>query len=303
MSTGKESAPAPVVLCVGPERWLRARAVEEVRRRCVSAGFEETDFVRFAQPPDGADVVLNALRTAPFGSPRRLVVLDGVEELTSETVPWLAGYLERPNPAACAVICASSAAPGVVSPEQRRSGRAQWLDCQPLKARALEEWVEAQAAGIGHRIDREAVSLLVRRLGENLQALALAVESLSLLAGPSAPITAAQVRSLIPSSVRETAFDILDSAAAGRPAAAVAALRQALATGQLTLDQFFGAVGWQIRSAVKGRRMARRGAEQALENLVRADVRFKQGDPDPEGLAERLLLDLVSQPAQTRNFS
>lgn len=297
MSTGDLPA---VILCAGSERWLRARAVKEARRQCVAEGFEETDFVRYAEPPEEAEVVLGALRTPPFGSPRRLVVIDGIEELTSETAPWLLSYLDQPSPTACMLLCADRVAPGFLP---KKGTLLQIKDCRPLKGIALEEWAAARAKEIGKTIDRPAAALLVRRIGENLQGLALALEELALLAGDSPRIGEAQVRAIIPPSVQETAFDILETAVAGRKAQAMESLRQATATGRLSLDQFFGAVGWYYRMAGKNRRIPRQTLEKSLKEVLQADVRFKQGHPDPEMLAERLLLDLVKLPGQAGLFS
>ena len=295
MNSGK-AAPAPVVLCVGPERWLRARALVEIRRQCVAEGFEETDFIRYSEPPEEPEAILSALRTSPFGSPRRLVVVDGIEELTLESAPWLSAYLKQPNPAACAFVCADRAAPGFFSPEQKHL--LEMVDCRSLKGKPLEDWVTNQARESGKAIDLAAAVLLIRRVGENLQALSLCVESLVLLAGSSPRIGEAQVRAMIPPSVQETAFDILDAASAGRRAAAMESLHQAMAIGRLTLDQFFGAVGWYYRNAWKNRRIAPRQLEESLEQLLKADVQSKQGHPDPELLADQLLLNLMKLPGQ-----
>ena len=283
---------------MGSERWLRARAVEKIRHDCVAAGFEETDFVRYGEPPEEPETVLSALRTLPFGSPRRLVVVDGFEELTDQTLPWLSSYIDQPCPTACALICADRMAPAFLTSEQVQGRRVEQVDCRPLKGRSLEDWVAARAQEAGKPIDRPALTLLIQRTGENLQALAMSVETLSLLAGSSGRIEEAHVRAIIPPSVRETAFDILEAASTGRRAVAMESLHQAMAMGRLTLDQFFGAVGWYYRSAWKSRRIARERMQQSLEELLQADVRFKQGHPNPELLADQLLLNLVKLPGQ-----
>lgn len=266
----------------------------------MAEGFEETDFVRYPEPPEEAEAVLGALRTPPFGSPRRFVVIDGIEELTAQTAPWLLSYLEQPSSTACALLCADRVEPGFLP---KKETLIQIKDCRPLRGSVLEEWVAARAKEIGKTISRPSAALLIRRIGENLQGLALALESLGLLAGDSPRIGEAQVRAIIPPSVQETAFDILKTAADGRKAQAMESLRQATATGRLTLDQFFGAAGWYYRMAWKNRRIPRQTLEKSLEEVLQADVRFKQGHPDPEMLAERLLLDLVKLPGQARLFS
>ena len=283
------------VLCVGPDRWLKIQALERLRSRLLSPGFEETDFAQFSEPSADPRTVLEALETAPFGSSCRLVVIDGLEEISADSVPWLAAHLDRAVGTGCAVVCGEKIAAGF-PPARSGGGRLERISCQPLKGRELEEWMQVRAGKSGKTLEPAAVQRLLQRLGSNLQALDQAVESLSLLAGEAERITDPEVRKLIPASVRESAFDILDSAAAGRPSEAIRALQQAVGQGELTMDQFFGAVGWYYRNAWKNRRLARKGVTEALDDLLKSDVRLKQGHPDPELLASRLLLKLSGQP-------
>ncbi|MBI3332530.1 MAG: DNA polymerase III subunit delta [Candidatus Omnitrophica bacterium] len=306
---------ASVILCVGSERWLRDRAIRQIVRRAIAPGFEETDLVRFAEPPPDPQAVLEAARTLPFGSPYRLVVIEGVEGIGEAALPWLYRYLAQPNPRACLVLCLDRLDREAELASLRRSGSVGIVRCQPLKGSELKGWIVDQGTGAGCRITPEAASLLIQRLGGDLGRLALAIESLSLLASDAGRISAAHVEGLIAPSVRETAFDILDAAASGQPAAAVASLRQALASGQLTVEIFMGALGWYYRMAWKARKGApssswNSGSRQAalrrmgrwpegklrvaFEEVLRADAALKWGHPNPELLADQLLLELAS---------
>lgn len=282
------------VLCVGPDRWLRARAIERLRARWVAPGFEETDFVRFSDASAEIKPILEALQTAPFGSSCRVVVVDGLEEINSETAPWLSPHLERSRSSSCAVVCGESLAAGFLSSAGRGTA-IERVACQLLKGRELEEWILTRAREAGKALERPALMKLIQRLGENLQALDQAVENLTLFVGEAPKITEEDVRKIIPPSVRESAFDILESASAGRPADAIRALQQAVRQGELTMDQFFGALGWYYRNAWKNRRGTKERIGEALEDLLKSDVRLKQGHPDPELLAGRLLLKLSGQ--------
>ena len=163
-------------------------------------------------------------------------------------------------------------------------------------------------------IDARAASELVRRTGAGLQALDQALESLALMSGASPGVSEADVRALVPPSLQQTAFEILDAAVAGQTDRAALALREAMAQGRLNMDQLMGAIGWYLRMGWKAARGAGvQGAWMAperkealsrlqrwpasrfqvlLEDLLRADTRIKQGHPSPEWLADQLLLKL-----------
>lgn len=282
-----------VVLCIGTERWLRQQAVEELKGSCVAAGFEETDFVRFSDPKTEPRAILEVARTAPFGSPRRLVLVDGLEELTPESVPWLTDLLAQPNPKCCVVLCADRS-------KLPRSEKVRVISCLPLEGQVLEEWVARRSERKGKPIEKAAAAELVRRVGSGLQGLDLVLDSLVLMAGGAA-VTRLDVEALVAPSLRQTAFEILDAAASGRVEEAARALREALYLNRLGMDQFLGAVGWYLRmgwKASRGGGFSRLQRWQAarfretLEELLRSDVRIKQGHPSPEWLADRLLLKM-----------
>ena len=273
-----------MVLCIGPERWLRTQAVGELKRLCVAPGFEETDFVRFSGPDANPRYILEAARTAPFGSPRRLVVVDDWGELSAASASWLEEYLAGPNPRSCVAVCADSGGwlPG--------GTQVRVIACQPLKGRAVEDWISQNCLKKGKRIEPAASAELVRRLGSGLQGLDLALESLVLMAGESLFVRLSDVEALIPPSLQQTAFEILDAASSGGTGRALLALREAMAQGRLGMDQFMGALGWYLRHRL--RRWPSLRFQRTLEDLLRTDARLKQGSPSPEWLADRLLLKL-----------
>ncbi len=315
MKAGGGVIPA-LFLCIGPERWLRADALRRLKSQFLAPGFEEMDGVRFSELPIDGRLVLEALKTVPFGSPGPLVILEGFDPLEPEDLPWLGEYLKSPNPTSGFILCTDQ-----LGKEMERffagqpAGLIERILCQPLKGRQLIEWLVAQARTVGKVATPETLNLLVGRVGGNLESLSHALETLSLLAGSNREITPAQVEALIQPSIRETAFDILDSAAAGEPQKAIGLLRQALVQGTLTIEQFMGALGWYYRMVWKTKKDSgqerfswsspRRQAalqrlrrwpdsklEKALEDVLEADAGLKRSSPAPEALADQLLLRL-----------
>ncbi len=284
MKTG--NPPPPVVFLIGPERWLRRQWLQRIREQCLAPGWEETDAVVFQELPPDERTILEQVRTAPFGSPRRLVILDGFEEVNVKTPPWLPAYLSRPNPAACLVLCADRLEPGLTP-----SPSAQIISCQPLKGKELADWIAAQGRALGKEIDPEGIQRMVDRIGAELTPLSLALEGLALLVGSRARISAADVEMLIAPSVKETCFDILDLAAAGRPDRAIEQLRQAIALGRLTVEQLMGALGWTVRERWRSHPSPK--LQRQLEEVLRADASIKLSHPAPELLADQLLFKLA----------
>ncbi len=313
MKTGNEAKPPAVLFCVGTEKWLREQAIQHLKTQWITPGFEEMDWVVFSEPPADHRVILEAVQTLPFGSALRLVVIQNLTLVGKETFPWLADLLTKSQGRSCLVFCVERLEKGMEIFSRERSDLIRIVWCQPLKGRELESWVVHQAKAMGCGIDPEAVALLIRRLGAGLQSLTQAVESLSLFSLPTARITKTHVEALIVPSLRETAFELLDIAAAGRPDQAMVQLKTAIHHGQLTVEQLMGAMGWYYRMVWKTRqgeagpawispqrqaalnRLSRwpvRRLQSALENLLQAEVDVKLGHPAPELLADHLLLQM-----------
>lgn len=307
MNTGK---PIPLaVVCVGPERWHRTQVMERLKGQCLAPGFEETDFVRL-QASEEIPAIREVLATAPFGSTRRLVMVEGFEELTPDSVPWLEQYLRQPNPKVCLLLCAERADQATQS--WIRIEGVETVVCAVSDPRG---WVARRAKELGSTIGPPAVERLLARSPKDLPSLSLALESLGLLAAPRTEITAEDVEQLFSPSVQETAFDILDRAGAGDAGKAIEALHQGLLQGRIPIEQFFGAIGWYCRMIWEARRgkplyggssPLRRKAlsrfahwpeeklRQMLEEALQVDADLKRGHPAPELAADQFLVKLAS---------
>ncbi len=339
MKIGSPPPPPPVLFCIGTEKWLREQHVRRLTENWIAPGVEEMDKVVYSEPPEDPRVILEALRTLPFGSAIRLVVVGGLTEAGEGALPWLAEILSHPAAKSCLLLCAERL-------ERELAGRAQIVWCQPLKGKELERWVLEQAGSQTPRagtdphadapmtwehaagsktaragIEPEAAALLIRRVGNQLQSLDQALESVSLLAGPSTRVTQAHVEALIVPSIRETAFELLDNVAAGRPEVGLTQMKAAVQQGRLTVEQWMGALGWYYRFAWKSRqgeggslrqaqgrlswispgrqaalnrlsRWSEGRLQTAMEEVLEAEVALKSGHPAPELLADQLLLKL-----------
>ena len=313
MKTGNPQGPSSILFCIGPEKWLQAEAIERLKSQCMTPGFEEMDFVRFDGAAADPHAVLESAETAPFGSRYRLVVVEGIDEVDADSAPWLSRCLDQPHPKVRLVVCAEKLDDKTQALLRAKPDVVQILWCQPLKGRDLRDWILREGKLAGKVIKPEAAALLMGRCGTELHALAMAIESLSLLVGTVEKITVADVESLIAPSMRETAFDILDEAAAGRPTKAIEALHQALLQGQLTVEQLMGALGWYERMVWKTKngtgggswgspnrqaalarltRWSQPKLQEALEETLRADAALKLSHPTPELMADLLLLKL-----------
>jgi len=307
-----------VVFCIGPERLSQKKVIDRAKAKLLHPDFEFVDGVRLSPPLDDNAPILESLQTQPFGSPYRLVIVEGLKEVGEKTLPWLLAYLEHPNEKGMLLVCADRFERGFEKKLSKFARRVRIERTVRLRGQALKEWIVREASAKGKQLDSDALEQLMRRAGEDLGLLQKAIDAVDLLVGSRSNVTAEEINAIVAPSVQETAFDILDSAGSGDQKRAVEILRQSLAQNRIGIDMFFGAAGWYYRMAYKescapaspaaaGYRSAARAAalrrltkwspqqfEGAVQELLDLDVSMKQGHPDPELLAHQLLLRLSS---------
>lgn len=295
MSTGEP----PVLLCLGPELQPYQEALNRLKKICLAPGFEEADFIRLDWETAGERGVREAAATAPFGSPKRLVAVEGIPALDRETLPWLEGYLKRPYPKVQLILRIER-----VGGRKRTflsgllaSGKAKAVECAALETPAERvRWLQSEARKRSKRLDAPVAALLAERAGAGRDGLLSALESLDLLAGPERErITEADVNALFCPWREEAAFEILKLAEGGRVREALLSLRRGLSLGRLSLGAFHGAIGWRYRNLWKQRRPGwpRARVETCLRELLEASLNLRLGDPACEPATDRLLARLA----------
>ena len=104
------------------------------------------------------------------------------------------------------------------------------VDCPPVKAWELPQFVSAEAKQLGTPIEPGAAQVLVDAVGHDLRALAAAVRQLA-ADSEGGRLTADQVRRYFAGRSEVTSFAVADAALAGRTGLAMEQLRWALSTG------------------------------------------------------------------------
>jgi DNA polymerase III subunit delta len=154
--------------------------------------------------------LLDEVCALPFTAGHRLVVVEGVPEMTREQVERLPACI---HPAVVALFVDSS-------PDRRLGGvkallaLAEVHECRPLVGARLEAWVTAEAARLACPITPAARSLLLTTAGEDQAMLAQEISKLALYAAGRA-ITPEDVTLLVTAGSERNAWQMLDLIAQG----------------------------------------------------------------------------------------
>lgn len=231
--------PTPVVVLVGDEGFLRHEA-----RRAVVARLCGDDADATADYLDGARIELRDLLDALgerslFGGDRRVVVLEDADTFVSAHRSQLEDYVAKPTSDSTLVLEVESW-PGNTRLARAVAASGFTVRCQmPDKGkelsdftRQLKEWlVETARREYQVELARPAVDELLEQLPSEAGVLYQEVARLALLSEPSRKIDAALVRENVGGWRTRKTWDMIDAAADGRAAEALAQLDRLLAAG------------------------------------------------------------------------
>ena len=231
----RQGGPAPgdvlghVTLVTGKEEFLRERTVTAVRA-AVRAHDAEAEMAEAV----GADLTLGALgeMSAPsLFSSTRCVVVRELENLPEESVAALVDYAAGPAKDVALVLVHSGGPKGSGTlTKLRKLGPVTEVKTEELKPSEFPQFVLSEARLLGSRMDQSAAVLLVQAVGQDLRALAAAVDQLT-HDFPGETIGEQRVAQYFGGRAEAKSFVVADAAFAGRRLEALEELRWALDNG------------------------------------------------------------------------
>jgi DNA polymerase-3 subunit delta len=326
----------------GPDSFSRREALRELKAELDSDGMLESGTSVF----DGRQVtpqeVVAACESAPFFSSHRLVIVEGLlqhvgrgpqgrrsrrRSAPADEGPWqaLVDCVDR-MPASTTLVLVDGDVPSGGPLLSALSGKGQVRQFRSPQRGALPDWIQRRAQGLGLRIDRRAVSLLVSLVGNDLWTLAAELEKLAAYANGQ-PVREEDVRALVSAGDIEI-WGLLDAIVEGRPSVALKLLRQLFAQGReasyilsmlqrqyrrlgiaremldggatsRTIGQRLGASGYGLEKLLEqAARHPLLGVRRAYRHLLEADVAIKRGIYDEELALELLVQALSAAPAR-----
>jgi len=191
--------------------------------------------------------VLDELRTVPFLTPKRVVVVKNADEFVSQNRPLLEKYFDNP--------CRTGQLILTVRTWDARTKLARKL---PEVGKLIEVKQPApwqlpgrlsKYAGDAHdkKLDKNAAELLIELTGDDLPRLYSEIDKLAVFAEAEKVITAKHVESLIGYNRIYGAFEVIDAMVAGKTAEAIARLRNMFAEDKNADYTVVGAFAFHFR--------------------------------------------------------
>jgi len=217
---------------------------------------------------DGNDAeissVLDELRTAPFLTSKRVVVVRGADEFVSKSREILEKYFEKPSSTGVLVLTMSN--------WDSRTRLAKRLPkvgkliaiAEPKRGQLPQHLIQYASATHKVRLARDAAGLLVELAGEELPQLHNEVDKLVLFARGEKMIRVEHVEALIGHHRIYGAFEVIDAVIAGNARQAVQRLRNMFEEDRSAEYTVVGAFAFHVRRMFNAKAMLEKGTNAEL---------------------------------------
>ncbi len=226
-----QPAVKPVYALVGDEAYLRAETIDVVLRAALGRE-QDLDAYRVSGESAGLADVLDELRTLPFLTRRRIVVVDAADKFVTAHRKALEQYVEKPSATGVLVLCVKSWV-STTNLAKKVAQAGVTIDCKPPGERELPEWMIGRARDhLDCELRADAARLLLELVGPDVGLLASELEKLAVYVGDAHRITRQDVSQMVGAGRVETIWRTLEAATTGQAAEAMAWLERLLTAGE-----------------------------------------------------------------------
>ncbi len=266
----------PLYLFHGEETFLADDLLARLRARLLPGGLDELNHERLYADEITPETLLTAVRTLPFMSGCRLVLVRRAEALPRGGEA-LADYFEDPVSSTCLVLLAD-ALPRQSQLPHRVKKKGTVVSLSSLKPAAFRKHLSSLAREKGLRFDSDALDLLAERAGRNLHRGIAEMEKLSVWETKAGRVDRELVAAVVDDGRLDTFFDLADALGRKQLARALEALHRLRGIPPLVL---LATVGRHFR--------------RLFELRAKLDVEGRKGEGTTQGKQDYYLKKMTRQ--------
>ena len=247
--------------CYRPRRVHQAGPGAGNPRLALAAGIASLNANDFDAKEDRISDALDAARTFPFGSERRVVCIRDLQALTRQgresEAEALLDYLGRPFTRTVLVMLARGLDRRTVF-YRSLANSAALVDCALMKDQDAGKWVEDLARSRGCRMELGVGTRLVAMVGTDSGTLASEMEKLVLLAGADRIVRESALEGTVRESRQHRIFELTDALGRRDRPTALRVLACLLEAGDSAIG-IVAMVAWHVRRSLSPGRCSRPG--------------------------------------------
>ena len=249
----------PVIFLVGDEKYLKEKAISELRLSLLDGSSGELDYKVLHGPDTSAGEILDCVSTVPFFSSKRLVVVKDFEKLSAEDRVKVISYVKNPNQHTCLVVDVKDG--DILDREPALNGHVKVMKFTDLTDTELSNWIAKYVSSKGRTIDEDALEILKELQGKNLLNLSQELEKLITFVGARKKITRIDVEAVVGSSVIASAFDIADAVSAKDISRAIGIVSDLMVSGKKPYE-IIGILCWHFKRILKAKALLSKGGSE-----------------------------------------
>ena len=269
-----------------------------------------------------ASEVLDELRTVPFLTDKRVVVIKGADDFVSKNRSLLESYFDKPCPTGILILTVNTWPPKTKLAKKLPKVGKLIKTVEPKPWQLPRRLIEYARDAHGKKITTDSAELLVELVGDEVTRLYSEVDKLALFAHAEKTITAGHVESLIGHNRIFGVFAVIDACLAGNTGEAVARLRNMFAEDKTAEYTTVGAFAFHFRRMFNAKVLLEKGVQPGeivkrlrvwgnkdgffsqvrrmslyqigsiLQRLADTDFKIKTGQTKAEVAIEQLVLNL-----------
>jgi DNA polymerase-3 subunit delta len=256
---------------VGSEKYLKERAINELRARSLDSSSSELDYKVLHGSDASADEVINSAGTIPFFSSKRLIVVKDFDKFSKEDVSKIEAYVKNPSQHTCLVIDSDD-----ISMLEKSASIARYakvMKFNPLSDAELSSWIKKYLSAQGKAIEYDALDMLKESKGSGLLNLSLELDKLITFTGARKNIAVSDVENLVGKSVVSSAFDIASAIGNRDASKAIGIINELTSSGKKPYE-IIGILSWFFKRILKARLMLDAGdTESSVAQKLRVNRR------------------------------
>ncbi|MFO0889753.1 MAG: DNA polymerase III subunit delta [Isosphaeraceae bacterium] len=221
----------PVYVIHGDDVYLRRESCAAAVRAVLGDAEDNPGIRRFAGSEATLADVLDELRTLPFFSRRRLVVVEDADTFVTRNRKDLEEYVKAPSTSGFLVLLVKSW-PSTTNLARLVAAGGLTVDCTSPGEKDLVPWLVAYAGKQEAHLEADAARLLLELVGPETGLLTAEVDKLVVFVGQEGRIRRDDVARMVEAGRIETVWKVLDEATSGQAAEALRHLDNLIAAGE-----------------------------------------------------------------------
>jgi DNA polymerase III subunit delta len=203
----------PLVWVHGDEPYLVTRAVKKVKATVLTRA-PDFNFTELDAKEHGIEKAISAAEQLPMMAERRLVIVRRAEEIKADAAERLLSYIANPSPTTVLLFVAATLDSRTKLAKSLTQAKAVY-DCSRLKRPQLQMYVAKTAKEQRISVTPDVYEVLFDAYGQDLSQWLLALDRMSLYAGPGQTVDGSVAEQLVFRTRVESIFALTDALLAG----------------------------------------------------------------------------------------